>query len=204
MLVFTAFNKVKEMVSAVREVDTAMTNLYKVTDETSERYNRFLETSERNAQKLGRSVSSLVEQTASWAKLGFNLDEAEQLAQISSIYANVGELGDEEAMQDLVTVIKSFKMEASEAITIVDILNKLGNEFATTSADLGEGLKNAASMLSMGGVSLQEASAMLAGGAEITQNAGELANALKIGQMRVQGKPFMPIYCENNNSCHAI
>lgn len=42
-------------------------------------------------------------------------------------------------------------------------------------------------MLALGGTDVNKALALLTGGAEITQSAGELGTALKIGQMRVQG-----------------
>lgn len=185
--VMKSVQAVKDMVKAVYDIDTAMTNLYKVTDETDTKYNNFLENSCKNAKELGRSVSSLVEQSANWAKLGYSIDESEQLAQISSIYANVGEVDDETAVSDIITVMKAYDMVADDAIQIVDKYNKLGNEFATSAKDLGEGLSNSASMLALGGTDINKALALLTGGAEITQSAGELGNALKIGQMRVQG-----------------
>lgn len=182
-----AVYKLKEIPKAVYEVDTAMTNLYKVTDETQSKYNQFLTSASSNAQELGRSVSSLVEQSANWAKLGFDIDQSAELAKTSSIYANVGEVDDETAVSDIITAMKAFNIEAENSINIVDKLNKLGNEFATSSADLGEGLSNSASAMALGGNSLEKTLALLTGGAEITQEAGELGNALKVGQMRVRG-----------------
>lgn len=117
------------MYDAVLDIDTAITNLYKVTDETSDRYNRFLESACDNAQRLGRTVSSLVKQTANWSKLGYSLDDAEKLAQISSIYANVGEVDDATAVSDMVTAMKAFNIEASDAVTIIDKLNALGKTY---------------------------------------------------------------------------
>jgi len=60
----------RQMPKSVIEINTAMTNLYKVTDETESKYRGFLANANKDAQTLGRSVSSLVEQTANWAKLG--------------------------------------------------------------------------------------------------------------------------------------
>ena len=185
--IMRAVYTVKEMYQAVYDVDTAMTELYKVTDETADRYNKFLTSANSNAQKLGRTVSSLVEQTAAWAKLGYILDQADEFAQISSIYAIVGDVDDETAVSDIVTVMKAYDIAADEAITIVNKYNKLGNEFATSARDLGAGLSNSASMLALGGMDINKSLALLTGGAEITQSAEELGNALKIGQMRIQG-----------------
>lgn len=186
-LVMNAVQSVKNMGKAVYDIDTAMTSLYKVTDETDDKYNQFLKSACSNAKELGRTVSSLVDQTATWAKLGYSLDQSSELAKVSSIYANVGEVDDATAVSDLVTTMKAYNIAADQAISIVNKYNKLGNEFATSSKDLGEGMSNAASMLALGGTDMNKALALLTGGAEITQSAGELGNALKIGQMRVQG-----------------
>ncbi len=185
--VMLLLNQLRKMPKAVYEIDTAMTNLYKVTDEASSKYNQFLDSASKSAYKLGRSISSLVEQTANWAKLGFSLEEAEQLAKISSIYANVGEVDDDTAVNDIVTAMKAFNIEASNSITIVDKLNKLGNEYATSAAELGDGLSRSASAMATSGTDIDKTLAMLTGGTEITQNASEFGNFLKIGSMRIRG-----------------
>lgn len=61
------------------------------------------------------------------------------------------------------------------------------NEFATSSAGLGEGLTKSASALSTAGTDINHALAMITGGAEITQNAGEFGNFLKVASMRIRG-----------------
>ena len=179
---------ISRMVQAVYDVDTAMTNLYKVTDETSAKYNEFLDSAGTKAKELGRDMSSYIEQTANWSKLGYTLDQASKLSEVSSIYANVGEVDDATAVSDIVTAMKAFNIEAENSMSIIDALNKLGNEFATSSADLGEGLTKSASSLNTAGVDLNHALAMLTGGSEITQNASEFGNFLKVSSMRIRGK----------------
>lgn len=183
-----------QMIGAVKDVDSAMTNLYKVTDESQSRYSKYLDTASNNATELGRSMSSYISQTAEWSKLGYSLGESEKLSKLSSMYANVGEVSDATAVSDMVTAMKAFNIEASDASTIIDQLNILGNNFATSSADLGEGLSNSASSLATAGNDIQHSLAMLSGMAEITQSASESGNALKILSMRVRG------YDEETNS----
>lgn len=171
----------------VYEIDTAMTNLYKVTDETDSKYDSFLSSATDKAKELGRSVSSLVEQTSNWAKLGYSIDDAASLAETSSIYANVGEVDDETAVSDIVTAMKAFNIEATDSIEIIDKLNALGNQYAVSSADLGTGLSNSASALALAGNSIDESLAMITAMSEVTQDASESGNALKILSMRVRG-----------------
>lgn len=186
-IVMEVVHGLRNVVQEVYDIDTAMTNLYKVTDETDSRYNKFLNTACDNAKRLGRSVSSLIEQSANWAKLGYNINESEQLAQVSSIYANVGEVDDATAVSDMVTAMKAFNIEASDAITIVNKYNKLGNEFATSAKELGDGLSRSASAMATAGTDINKTLAMITGGSEITQNASEFGNFLKVSSMRIRG-----------------
>lgn len=186
-IIDAAVDSLREMYQAVSEVDAAMINLMKVTDESATRYDKFLKNSAKSAKELGRSVSSLVEQSANWAKLGYTLDESEELAKLSSIYANVAEVDDDTAVSDMVTAMKAFNVEAANAVNIIDPLNKLGNEFATSAADLGEGLAKSASAMNAAGTDMYKTLAMLTGGAEITQNAGEFGSFLKVASMRIRG-----------------
>lgn len=176
-----------QVIGSVKDVDSAMTNLYKVTDESQSRYSKYLDTAANNATELGRSMSSYISQTSEWSKLGYSLDDSEQLSKLSSMYANVGEVSDDTAVSDMVTAMKAFNIQASDAESIIDQLNILGNNFATSSADLGEGLSNSASSLSTAGNDLGHSLAMLTGMSEITQSAPEAGNALKILAMRVRG-----------------
>lgn len=177
----------KKMYQNVYNIDTAMTNLKKVTDETDAAYSNFLTRSANSAKELGRTISGLITQTSEWAKLGYSLDEAEKLSKISSVYANVGEVDDKAAVSDMVTAMKAYQIEARNAINIIDIYNELGNKFAISSAALGEGISKSASAMHLAGADLAQTSAMLTGIGEITQDVPEAGNALKIFSMRIRG-----------------
>lgn len=115
-----------QTIKNVADIDTAMTSLKKVTNETDETYNTFLSNAGKKAQTLGSNISNLVTQTSEWAKLGYNLESASSLAETSMIYSNVGEVDDKTAVSDLVTVLKAYDMDSSQAMDIVDKLNELG------------------------------------------------------------------------------
>lgn len=181
------WQQLKKMPYEVYEIDTAMTSLYKATDATGSQYHQFLDSASDSAQRLGRSISSLVEQTANWAKLGFDLDTSAKLAEISSVYAHVGEIDDDTAINNLVTAMKAFNIEAANSMSIVDSLNKLGTEFATNAESLGEGLKISASSMAAAGNDINQTLAILTGAGEINQNIGELANDLNVVSLRLRG-----------------
>lgn len=103
----SAWRDLQKMVTNVIEIDSAMTNLKKVTDETETSYTRFLKNSTKEAQNLHATVTDLIEQVATWSKLGFSLQDSENLAKISMIYSKVGEVDNTTAVSDLVTVMKA-------------------------------------------------------------------------------------------------
>ena len=161
-----------------------MTKLYRVTDETDWKYSQFLDQAASKAQGLGRSISGLIDQTAAWAGLGFSLDEADKLAEISSVYANIGNVDDQTAISELAAAMKAFNIEASDSITIVDQLNALGSEYSISAADLGDGLRKSANAMALANNDIEQTLAMIAGGAEITKDAGGMGNSLKVLALR--------------------
>lgn len=182
-----ASQALQSMYDNVVEIDTAMTDLKKVTDETDAAYQNFLNNAGKKSQELGRSVSSFIQQSANWAKMGYDTIESAKLAEVSSIYSNVADVDDATAVNDIVTAMKAFNIEAENAISIIDPMNKISNEFAVTAAGLGEGLSRAASTMATSGTDLEHTLALLTGISEITQSPEEAGNFLKTAIARIQG-----------------
>ena len=183
----SAVSYIKDMTAAVKEIDDAMTELYKVTDETDKRYEQFLTNARKNAEELGRSISSVITQTAEWSKLGFSLDRAEKLARVSSIYANISNKADASAVSDLAAVMKAFNIEAENSITIIDSLNKLSRESSVSIDDLMAGLRISAKSMSAASSDINETLAMLAEGAKITGSAEGFGDFLNVASLRIRG-----------------
>ena len=167
---YAMINYIRKMVDEVKSLDTAMINLKRVTDETEESYARFLKSATANAAALKTTTSSIVEQSYQWAKLGYSMDEALELANASTIYMRVGDVDQSQALSNLVTSLKAFKLEAKDTMGVVDRLDKLNNEFAVSASGLGQGLERSASAMAMTGNSLDQTLALLTGAGEITQN----------------------------------
>lgn len=184
-----AIATVRDMINIVTELDTAMVELKKVTDSTDSTYDKYLTTATGKAKELGTTISDFVTSTADFARMGYDIPDATQLAEVATIYANVGDDldGVGEASSDIISILKAFNMEASSAQSIVDKLNEVSNNYAVSSGDLGEGLKNSAASMAVAGNSLDETIALLTAMTEVTQSADESGNALKVLAMRLRG-----------------
>ena len=113
-VVMAAFRAMKQMVNAVVEIDTAMTELKKVTNETDATYDRFLNNAANRAKQLGATISDVVTASADFARLGFNISEAEQLADAATVYKNVGDgISDiSTASESIIATMQAFGVEA--------------------------------------------------------------------------------------------
>lgn len=127
-LIMYAVNSIRKMVSASIELDTAMTELKKVTDETDTTYSHFLENAETRAKTIGSSLTDIVNATADFARLGYDIDEASELADVATIYNNVGD--DVESISDasdsIIATMQAFGISADDAMSIVDKFNEVG------------------------------------------------------------------------------
>ena len=186
-IISSIWREMRQMVTNVVELDSAMTNLKKVTDETDATYSRFLKNASSLAKELKMDLSDLVNQTAEWAKKGYSIAESSIASKASGIYSIVGEVDNATAVQDLTTVIKSYNMAVEDSIDIVDRFNNISNKYSVTASDIGTMLSNSISSLSIAGNSLDEAIAMGTTITEITGDASEAGNTLKVLSMRLRG-----------------
>lgn len=185
---YAVIGKIRTMINYVVELDTAMTKLKRVTDETAEGYERFLETAKKSAKETSTTLTDTVEQAARWAKSGYDAATSAELAKTSLIYSIVGDVDNETAVSDLVTVLRGFNMEAEDSLSIVDKLDALNNKYATDAKSLGEALSVSASAMASANNDLDQTLALITGASEITQNAKETGQAIRTITMRLRGR----------------
>lgn len=181
--------QVRQGVQYVKEIDLALTELRKVTNETKETYDKFLEEAAKTGAKLGATISAVTEATATFAKLGYSMEMASEMAKSAIVYKNVGDNieSTEDAANSIISTMKGFRMEASESMAIVDRFNEVGNRFAITSQGIGEALKLSASALSEGGNSLDESIGLITAANEVVNDPSSVGTALKTLTLRLRG-----------------
>lgn len=166
------WQQIRQGVQYVREIDAALTELKKVTDETNATYDAFLQTAAKTAGVIGSTVSEFTNATADFARLGYNLAEATELAKAASVYKNVGDgITDiSQASESIISTMKAFGIEAEGAMGIVDRFNQIGNNFAISSTGIGEALQRSASALYEAGNTIDESIALVTAANSVIQN----------------------------------
>lgn len=120
--------QIRQGIQYVKEIDTALTELKKVTDETDATYKRFLQTASQASSEIGSTIADFTNATADFARLGYSITEATDLAKAASIYKNVGDgiNSVSDASESIISTMKAFGIEANNAMSIVDRFNEVG------------------------------------------------------------------------------
>ena len=186
----------REMAENVLAIDTAMTGLYRVTSLTNAQYKQLYSNMAKSAKDYGAELTTIIDATTNWTKLGFEVNVAKQLAEVTTMYQQVADLDTKTAVNNLVTAYKGYEKQLL-ALTggdtvaaveyIADVFNKLGNEFAVEAFDIGAALNNSASALEVAGNTMQQSAGMATGIIEVTQDASRAGSALRTLSMRLRG-----------------
>ena len=129
---FKVISTIKEGINYVKEIDLAMTELKKVTDESEASYNNFLQTASKTAGTIGSTVSDFTDATANFARLGYSMDESAEMAKTAIVYKNVADGLDtvEESTNSIISTMKAFGIESSDTMGIIDRFNEVGEYLA--------------------------------------------------------------------------
>lgn len=195
-LVRRGVDTLKQMAQETVSVDTAMTELKRVTSLSATEYENLYDSMTQSAKKYGAQLDTMINSTASWVRLGFDANTANKLAEISTMYQHVTDLDEGTAVKNLVTAYQGYKdqllattnNDSVAAIEkVADIFDKLGNELPVTAAQVGAGMNKWASVAQSAGATIEEAAAMTVGGGSVTQDFEQTGSALKIATLRIQG-----------------
>lgn len=186
------WQQIRQGIQYVMEIDAALTELKKVTNETNATYDAFLQTMSKTAGEVGSTVAELTNSAADWGRLGYSIEEAGQLAATTAKLLNVSEFSSvDEATSALVSSLQAFTTKGQDvgqrAEEIVDILNNIGNKYPVATNELATGLAASGAALVAANNSIEEQVALLSAGNATMQDVSTVAAGLKIVAARLRG-----------------
>ena len=148
----------REVYDNVLELDTAVTELKKVSKMTGDEMNEYLDRTATNARELGANISDLVSSTADWKRLGYTDKDSEELARVSALMANVGDQIDNAttASSYLISTMQGFGLVADDAEHLLDCMNQIANTEPVSMNDLGIIMQKSSAAMSAAGNTYQE------------------------------------------------
>lgn len=128
---YDVINLGKEGLNVVRELNTALTEMRKVSDESLQSLKNYQNTTFDVADAVGTTAKQIQTSTADYMRLGESLDEAAESAKTANVLLNVSEFDNiEDATKSLVAMGQAYK--DLDKMTIVDKLNEVGKIVAQT------------------------------------------------------------------------
>src|SRR5574344_732890 len=127
-------------------------------------------------------MTEMVSSATEFVRSGFSEEDAVQLSQVAELYRNVAdaEISSAESAQFITSQIKAFNLDANDAITILDQLNSVSNNYAVSSTDIATALsKTSSAMATLGNTSQETIGLVTAGTEQLTGQASKVAKGLR-------------------------
>mgnify|MGYP002762027637 FL=1 len=185
MITMAALHKMQNALRAVYqnvvEIDTAVTELRKVSDYTGKSLEEYMGRAAEQAQKLGVSISDYIGSTADWKRLGYSDEDAENMATYSTLLKNVGDGIDDvnTSSSYLISTLQGFGLLAKDAENVVDQIDKVANTQPITAQAIGEILTRSAASMKAANNDLAETISLGTAAYAVIQNAETVGTTLK-------------------------
>ncbi|MFR3452856.1 MAG: phage tail tape measure protein [Coprococcus eutactus] len=183
---YDVINLGKEGFNVVRELNTAFTEMRKVSDETVQSLKDYQATTFDTADAVGTTAKQIQNSTADWMRLGESMNQAAESAKDANVLLNVSEFeGIDEATESLVSMSQAYK--DLDKMDITDVLNNIGNNYSISTDGLATALKDSASALVTANNDLNEAVSLTTAGNAITQDPSKVGAGLRTISLRLVG-----------------
>lgn len=177
---------IREVASEVIKLDTALTEMRKVSDESLESLKQYQNLSFDIADSIGVTAEQLQESTADFMRLGESLTDASESARVANVLMNVSEFESiDEATDSLIAMAAAYS--DLEKMDIVDKLNEIGNNYSISTDGIATALQDSASALVTAYNDIDEAIALITAGNVVTQDPAKVGNGLRTIALRLTG-----------------
>ena len=188
-LFYSSFRIIGKMVDEVKELDKSLVELRKVTDLEGESLKNFIDDAYSAADAIGATGRAVVDATTVFARSGYEIQESLGLAKVATVMTNVGDgIGNvEDAATSLISALKAYNIEATEAWKVTDIINEVSNNAAINFEDLTEGIQRTGAVYAQAGVPIEKLTGLLTGANEVMQNIEKSSSGLITISQRLRG-----------------
>ena len=179
--IFSAITQsIRESIETIKELNEAMTDVQMVTEGTDSETQKLASQYSDLAQELGATTTEIANGASEWLRQGKSVKETTELLKASMTLSKVGAIESSKATELLTSTLNGYKMEASDAMGVVDALSKVDLVAATSVEELAEALQYTANMARVNGVGFKDLVGMISAVSEATRlSASIVGNSFK-------------------------
>lgn len=180
-------NGFKEGLQSVIDMDTALGNLNKVVNLSSQQLIQMRDSAVDMGKELGRSAVEVANAQAEFGRLYKDQDKINEMTRVSLMGANVMDgVNADEVAKSLTTIVTAMKKDATDSIDILDSMNEIQNNYRVGADDLMKALAEVGSTAYTSGAKLEEVEGYITAIAVATGQSGdEVGNALRSIMSRI-------------------
>lgn len=176
----TARKEIQQVYQNILKLDEAMTNLRIVTGSNIEQAKSMMNAYNDLAMQLGTTTQAVAQSAAEWLRQGYSVSEANELIKSSTYLSRLGFMDMNQSVTALTSVMKGFRIEATDSMDIVDKLTQLDAKYATTAGDIATALSRTSAVAREAGLDLDQTAAALTTMIDVSQqDASSVGNAFR-------------------------
>lgn len=171
---------IQQVYQNILKLNEAMTNLRIVTGANTEQAKSMMNTYNDLAMQLGTTTQAVAQSAAEWLRQGYSVSEANELIKSSTYLSRLGFMDMGQSVTALTSVMKGFRIEATDSMDIVDKLTQLDAKYATTAGDIATALSRTSAVAREAGLNLDQTAAALTTMIDVSQqDASSVGNAFR-------------------------
>jgi len=155
--------------------------------QTPQEINSLAQSFNNLAKEMGATTIEIAQGSVEWLRQGKTIAETQELLKASTMMGKLGNMALADSTEALTSVLNSFKLEAKDAVGIVDRLVAVDNVAATSTNELAVALRYVAAVAGESGVSIEQLVSYIAVMSQTTRlNAEQIGQAMKTMLTRMQ------------------
>lgn len=176
-----------DFISATERLDQKMVDLQIASGYTKNSIHDMMLEFNDLAKEIGKTTEEIAEAANDWLRAGYEGQEVSQLTEASMQLSTLGMISSADATSYLISVLKGWKLEATEIQGVVDRLSAVDMAAAISAGDLAEAMSRASNSAQMAGTSLDRYIAYLTTITDVTQkSAASVGESMKTVYARYQ------------------
>lgn len=176
-----------DFISSTERLDQKMVDLQIASGYTKSNIHDMMLEFNDLAKEIGKTTEEIAEAANDWLRAGYEGQEASQLTEASMQLSTLGMINSADATSYLISVLKGWKLEATEIQGVVDRLSAVDMAAAISAGDLAEAMSRASNSAQMAGTSLDRYIAYLTTITAVTQkSAASVGESMKTVYARYQ------------------
>lgn len=172
-------NAIKGTLDKLIEFDKYMTSLQIVTRENDAETKKLLASYIQLGKEVGASTQQVVEAADTWLRQGRSVADTNELIRATMVMANIAQIDSAKSADILTSALNGFKLEAKDAMSVVDMFAAVDLAAAADTEELAEALQRVAATAGEAGLSIETTTSYIGTLLDATRlDAGSIGSAL--------------------------